>query len=428
LPTPWEETVLPSSKRAPRNEEAINTGDFEVVHTAPKSKASSQRPAARARAPQPSVSDEEATQLFSGSTRAMLPPRPDRPVQTPSMRAPRAPDMNLRGIVREGREKPAVAEKTNLRGAVRPRSDAEDHTILRPMGVIPPAARIMNAPVATATPKPPSVKPAMMPSPYQPTQPQQVLRPSAPPVTVSMNAPGGTDARGPAPSDPNADPPSSVVTARTRSLRPRSTASWAAALVAVGAVVGLITAIVARGDADSLIDATATMVDPHHGNPERANGAAAQAAVLPAFIETAKPAPPSAASAAPGACLDVGESTVSAPPVVNTPPPASSPPAKTASLPEPSSAARPTPPRPAPMAYAAPSRPAPRSAPAPTSDRAQAPSGSGGWLAAVTPRGAGAPIARPSKAAPAAAKTGGDFESAAAADALAKAQLEASLR
>jgi hypothetical protein len=87
---------------------------------------------------------------------------------------------------------------------------------------------------------------------------------------------------------------------------------------------------------------------------------------------------------------------------------------------DPTAATRPAPPRPAPVAFAAPRvRPAPAAAP-PAST-------SGGWLANITPAGAGGPIARPSKAAPKAAG-GNDFEGAAAADALAKAQLEASLR
>jgi hypothetical protein len=196
--------------------------------------------------------------------------------------------------------------------------------------------------------------------------------------------------------------------------------SWAAGLVALGAVVGLIAAVVVRGDADSIIDATASFVDPSHGMPERANGAAAQAAVLPAFIETSKASAAADKNPAPGACLEVGESTVSAPVVVNVPPAAP----KTASIPgaDPTTATRPAPPRPAPVAYAAPARPARAPAPAP----AQPASTSSGWLANITPAGAGGPIARPSKAA--AKSSGNDFEGAAAADALAKAQLEASLR
>jgi hypothetical protein len=386
--------VLPSSKRPPRNqEEVIRTGDFEVLHAAPGSKASP-RVTDRPRPVQVSVNDEDQTLLFSGSPRSMLPPRTAAAAATPSLRPSRVPDVSLRGLVRETREKPAAQERTNLRGSVRPRADSEDRTILRPTSTIPPA---------------------MMPTPYQP------IKPSAPPVSVSINAPGGTDQRKAVPSSLHEDPPSAVITARTRITGPHSRVSWAAGLVALGAVVGLIAAVVVRGDADAIIDATASFVDPSHGMPERANGAAAQAAVLPSFIETSKaPGAATDKNHAPGACLEVGESTVSAPVVVNTPPAAP----KTASIPgaDPTTATRPAPPRPAPVAYAAPPRQALRAAaPAP----AQAASPSGGWLANITPAGAGGPIGRPSRA----AKSGGnDFEGAAAADALAKAQLEASLR
>lgn len=400
--------MLPSSKRPPRHqEEVIRTGDFEVIEPARPSRAA--RVTERPRMPMPTASDEDQTLLFSGSTRSMLPPRSAAAAATPSMRAPRVPDMNLRGLVRAGHEKPAVQERTNLRGSVRPRPDAEDRTILRPTSTIPPAGRISAPP---PPPKPISSRPpAMMPTPFEPH------RPTAPPVALSVNAPGGSDTRKPAPSDPHGDPPGAVITAKTRILRPRSSWSWAAGLVAVGAVVGIISAILVRGDADSLIDATATMVDPSHGTVERASGAAAQAAVLPSFLEAPKAAPMGTdKNPAIGSCLDVGESTVSAPVVVNAPP------ARTASIngADPTTAARPTPPKAAPVAYAAPVRSAPRPAPAPAAAPA---STTGGWLANITPSGAGAPIARPSKAKPA-----GDFESAAAADALAKAQLEASLR
>lgn len=249
----------------------------------------------------------------------------------------------------------------------------------------------------------------MLPTPYQP------IKPSVAPVSLSINAPGGSDQRKASPSNPGEDPPSAVITARTRISGPHSRVSWAAGLVALGAIVGLVAAVVVRGDADSIIDATASFVDPSHGMPERANGAAAQAAVLPAFIDTSRSGTDK--NPAPGACLDVGTSTVSAPVVVNSPPPAS----KTATITgsDPTTASRPAPPRPAPVAYAA---PRPRFAsPAPASARPA--STTGGWLANITPAGAGAPIARPSKA-----KAGSEFEGAAAADALAKAQLEASLR
>jgi hypothetical protein len=402
--------VLPSSKRPPRHQdEIIRTGDFEIIHAAPSSRGrTTERPRIAVQAP---VSDEDQTLLFSGSPRSMLPPRPASPVATPSMRPPRAPEMNLRGLVRETHEKPAVQERTNLRGSMRQRPDNEDRTILRPTSTIPPASKRVSQP----PPKPASARPpAMMPTPYQP------MKPSAPPVSVSLNAPGGSDQRKPAPSNPHEDPPSAVITARTRIGSSGSKVSWAAGLVALGAVVGLIAAVLVRGDADSIIDATASLVDPSHGTPERANGAAAQAAVLPAFIETSKVASAgSDKSPSPGACLDVGESTVSAPLVVNVLPAAT----KTASIQgsDPTTATRPTPPRPAPVAYAAP-RPRPA---APV--QAAAPS-SGGWLANITPAVPTGPIARPSKVAAAKGNGGNDFEGAAAADALAKAQLEASLR
>lgn len=203
--------------------------------------------------------------------------------------------------------------------------------------------------------------------------------------------------------------------------------SWAAGLMALGALVGLVTAVVARGDADALIDATASIVDPSHATAAHANGAVAQAAVLPSFVETSRKAAAlgTDSNPAPGSCMDNGAptTTVSTPVVVNTPP------MKTASLAgaDPSSASRPVPPRPAPVAYATPVRVAPRAAPAPAPAQKEA-STSSGWLANVTPPNSGGPIGRPSKAAARAAAGSNDFESAAAADALAKAQLEASLR
>jgi hypothetical protein len=208
--------------------------------------------------------------------------------------------------------------------------------------------------------------------------------------------------------------------------------SWAVGLMALGAMVGLVTAVVARGDADSLIDATAGLVDPSHATAAHANGAVAQAAVLPSFVETSRKttAPLGTDSnPAPGACLDPGASatTVTTPVVVNSPPAARPAEVKTASLAgaDPNPASRPAPPRPAPVAFAAPVRAAPRAAAAPAPAAPQG--GSGGWLANVTPPNAGAPITRPSKVA-AAKPAGNDFDSANAADALAKAQLEASLR
>jgi len=388
--------VLPSSKRSRNHDEVIRTGDFEVVQN---------------------DADEERTLLFKGSHKSMLPPKPAEAVATPSMKAPRAPNMNLRGLVRAGQESPRVMEKTNLRGAVRPRMETEDRTVLRPMSTLPPA--MMQKPASSPPPSPrpaAGVRPAMMPTPYMPMKPG--VGSSVAPVAIPVNAAGGTDRK----SDPPGDPPSSVITAKTRIVRARASMSWAVGLMAVGAVVGLVTAVIARGDADSLIDATATLVDPSHA-PAHAGGAAAQAAVLPAFLE---PSSAKAGDKDKSASLDVGEATVSAPVVMSGPEkPEKAESKKTAMLTgaDPSAAAKPAPPRAAPVAYAAPVRPHP--APAPAAPQPANASGSSGWLANVTPAGAGAPIGRPSKSAKGA---GGEFENAAAADALAKAQLEASLR
>jgi hypothetical protein len=400
------------------------------------------------------VDDEDRTLLFSGSTRSMLPPRPQSPVPMPAIAKARTPEVNMRGMVRgaserppspqslRGGERPAGPE--SLRGAVRRPADPEDRTILRPTSTLPPQLQ-RTAPA----PKPPSARPpAMMPTPYMPMKPGVDALSAGPrPGRVAdlagkpagtahapppVNAPGGTDAR--RPSDP--DPPSSVITARTRIVRARANASWAIGLMAIGAIVGLATAVVAHGDADAVIDAAAGFVEPAHA-AGHANGAAAQAAVLPSFVETGRRAVPAGTdqNPAPGACLDPAAApvtaNVSAPIVVNPPPLVRAPETRTASLAgaDPSAAAHAAPPKPAPIAYAAPPRivapaPAPRPAAAPHEG-----STSGGWLANVSPAGAGAPIARPSRAASAPApKPGGDFETAAAADALAKAQLEASLR
>jgi len=415
--------VLPSSKRPARNPDAsgetIHTGDFEVVHASP-AHASARRRSDRPMF-EPQVDDEERTLLFSGSPRTMLPPRSAQPAPMPAIaRSARAPNMNLRGLSR-GQE----ARPQDMRGAVRRPIDAEDRTILRPTSTLPPALQrpASAAPASPPSPPVPAARPvsarppAMMPTPYV------SMKPSAPPVEI--NARGGGDRK----SDPPGDPPGSVITARTRIVRAKSSLSWAVALMAIGAFVGLGAAVVARGDADSVLDAAASVMDPSHSSAAHASAAAAQAAVIPSFVDTtAKKTAANDATSARGTTLAVGEATVTAPVVVNTPPAAhpseksaAKAEAKVASIAgaEPKETARPAPPRPAPVAYAAPARHAWHPAPAARSE-----SSSSGWLANVTPAGAGAPIVRSSHS-----RGGGEsFESAAAADALAKAQLEASLR
>jgi hypothetical protein len=426
-PTLAEDPVLPSSKRPARNPDAsgetIRTGDFEVVHASP-AHASARRRGDR-RVIEPQVDDEERTLLFAGSPRTMLPPRSAEPVPMPAIAKPaRAPNMNLRGLAR-GPE----ARQKDMRGAVRRPLDAEDRTVLRPTSTLPPALQpsaSVAPPSPPASPAPAAARPvsarppAMMPTPYV------SMKPSAPPVEI--NARGGSDRK----SDPPGDPPGSVITARTRIVRAKSSLPWAVALMAVGAFVGLGAAVVARGDADSVLDAAATMMDPSHASAAHAGAAAAQGTVIPSFVDTtAKETTAGDSTSTSSAPLAVRETTVTAPVVVNLPPAAHPSDATSAAKADtkvatiagadPRETARPAPPRPAPVAYAAPVHHTWHPAPA---ARSESSSSSGGWLANITPAGAGAPIARPSHS-----KSGADsFESAAAADALAKAQLEASLR
>lgn len=58
--------------------------------------------------------------------------------------------------------------------------------------------------------------------------------------------------------------PGTVITTRTRALSSRPAISWAAALVAMGVFTGLVTAVLARGESDSMADVTASFVDPAH--------------------------------------------------------------------------------------------------------------------------------------------------------------------
>ena len=89
------------------------------------------------------------------------------------------------------------------------------------------------------------------------------------------------------PSDPRFEVPATVITTRTKVLTGRPTVSWAAALVAMGVFAGLVTAVIARGDGDSMFDATVAFADSHG---VRAPGARPVVQSMPA----AKPATPAA--------------------------------------------------------------------------------------------------------------------------------------
>jgi hypothetical protein len=391
--------VLPSSKRPARSQdptEIVSSNDYDALRA--KAKRQVQAGSASSAA---AGDDDERTQFFDGAA---------------APKSTRTPNVNLRGVVRgAGQPEPSM---TDLRGMVRRPVDQEDRTVLRPGGAgldiaalkAAQAARAAQAAAAKAAR-------AKTPAPFY-------AAPFTSPATAAAVAAAPPAPESRRPSEPSGDPVPAVLTAKRPAIRSRSGWKWAAGLVVLGTAVGLAGAVVARGHADSAIEATASAVDPSSA-AGLANGATAQAAVIPSFVETAKkPAPQgSDSNPAPGSCAAGSETTttVSTPIVVNAPPPAKSATASIAGA-EPTAAARPSPPKPAPVAYAAPRR---WSAPAREQPAREQPSS--GWLASAS---AGTPAAKKAAAAPkpTASGSGTSFDDAAAADALAKAQLEASLR
>ncbi len=345
--------MLPFTKRSARLEdsEMINTGDVQVVSSArplPAAMAptvpakSFPAPSTKPRVFSRSVTDDEMTTLLprKGMTFSSRPPPPVTPVPMPKLASSRPP----------------------------PRATLEE----------PPTRQFIRP----SAPPPPSVSPIAGP-------PRASNRPAAKLAAQDERTTIKRDVSDKMKSDPPIDPPATVITARTRIVQARPTMSWAAALVAMGVFVGLVTAVVARGDADTLIDATASFVDPSGAH-------AAAAGVEVAAVQTKAEEPRTT-------FVQTVDTLLAATPVaalegVN---------------------AVPQPPHPAPVAYAAPvhhaawhpaPKPAVHAAPAAShEDR----------VAAAAP----APAPKASKHA-----SEDDVESASAADALAKAQLEASLR
>ncbi len=249
----------------------------------------------------------------------------------------------------------------------------------------------------------------------------QHMIPAAPPSVAPVSyglARGG--------SDPRLDPPGTVITTRTKLLTGRPTLSWGAALVALGVFAGLVTAVLARGDGDSLVDATASFVDPSHAKAAAAPAVDLHAPTLQPMAPATQPMAPVAPVVAP---------QVAAMPAAAPMAPAAMPVA--AAAPAPESAAV------APMAYAHPAetKPAPekiekKDPPKPAA--VAAPAAPPARVAAAAPAARPMPMPTPKadKPAPAEkvaaekpAKHGkDDIASAKEAKALADAQLEASLR
>jgi hypothetical protein len=375
--------VLPFTKRPQRRHDVVDTlssGDIEVVHASIANQVLRRTPEA-ARVFERSIPDEgeeDRTLLMSSKTKSSPPPAQQERATT-AIRKPVPPP--------------------SLKGMVRRRLDTEDHTFLRPKSAMA---------VETIVPKPKT--PAMMPTPYMAIKPRQL------PVAAAVNAKRLDDAKPEPTTDPRFEVPAAVITQRTRIQPPKRSLSWGAALVGLGIAAGLVSAIVARGDADSLLDATARFVDPSGAH---AAGATPQTIAPVAMIPAALTATPT-----PACGSDTAHPFSSTPLMMGAQPVAIAPPPK---LPDPS-LAKPEPPRPAPVAWAAPpkthphvyaSQPAPQAA-APQSTPA---------AAAPAPHPAQVAMSKPAptpKSAP--APKGNEMESASAADALAKAQLEASLR
>ena len=353
--------MLPFTKRSVRSEEPselINTGDMEVLPTADRRPPSAFPPPATARPPGVARSSAavELTTLRprKGMTFSSRPMAPVTPVPIPKLTSSRPPRAML----------------------------AEPPTRLFVLPNTPPTSVSPVAGPARASNRPPPAQLA-----------QQHARAAMKPQPVPVIAENLK-------SDPRLDPPATVITARTRIVAARPTMSWAAALVAMGVFVGLVTAVVARGDADTLIDAAASFVDP--------SGAHAYAAGVQVSGVQTKAEEPRTAVASSVDTL-VAEPSAAAMPRVAF--------GDTA-------AAAPLPPRPAPVAYAAPvvHHVASRRVSARPSDE---PPREERVAAAAKPAAAPKAAPPPPKTAKA---SDDDVESASAADALAKAQLEASLR
>jgi hypothetical protein len=358
--------VLPFTKRPARSDspELIHTGDIEVVK-APEAKRASAfpKPSSRPRAFSRSASDEEMTTLLprKGMTFSVRPGAPVTPVPMPKRISTNPPKAQL--------------EEPPTRQFVRPSAP--------PPSISPVAGppRSSNRPLAATT------RGANL------VHQRAALRPQPVPVI-------GDERK----SDPRIDPPATVITARTRIVAARPTISWAAALVTMGVFVGLVTAVVARGDADTLIDAAASFVDPS-GHAAASGSAGDTMAVHTKASET-------------HSHVVVTADTLMAPDPATT----------DARIAWEQQSAVPTPPRPAPVAYAAPVHhawhPAAHAAPV----AAAAPAAHEEKVAAVAKPAPAAKAAPAAAAAKPAKANDDDVESASAADALAKAQLEASLR
>jgi hypothetical protein len=227
--------VLPFTKRTARDDhEVINTGEIEVLRSRSRPLRAVQPQPRRSRTSAPTnplrvtrpSSDEEMTRLV--------------PRSVPAPRSWTPP--------------PNVA-------ALAPQADDNDETL-----VLPP------------TPPPPAISP--FPSARAAEARARAVKPTQPVISPDSIAPMALTTSAPAAAG-------TVITNRPKA-GGRPTAMWTVALVAMGLFAGLASSVVARGDADSIIDATASFVDPARAGGTRPAppAAAAQIAVAPIAAPT----------------------------------------------------------------------------------------------------------------------------------------------
>lgn len=243
--------MLPFTKRPYRTPEAselINTDEIQALTGASAG---------------PLASDEARTVVYNGPKKTLKGTNPPGTHAASAVKIPKpAPLPKVDAATSER------AERTNLRGLVRPVRD-DERTMLRPMS--PVGAKVTkSSPTNIATPYTASPTPFSMSS-SDPMSAYDSIRP----VSIAK--------------EHDSLPYGTVITQKPKLGQRKPGMSWAAALMAVGVFLGLVTAVIARGDADALIEATASFVDPSHAAARPTVGQAGQAAVGAAILPVASP-------------------------------------------------------------------------------------------------------------------------------------------
>jgi hypothetical protein len=265
-----EALVLPFTKRTARDDgEVINTGEIEIL----RSKSNGLR-APRAYSPQAAAAD-----VARASYRAQREPVARQGYRDGRVTADDEPTRMVprsTGPVRHAwapAERPTPYAPSRATPHVSPSRDDDEATIVRASTISPfPSARAAEA----------RARAAKVSGAQDPISPDSIPPMSMPAHGNRGNAVG------------------TVITNRVRG-QGRPTAMWAAALVAMGLFAGLASSVLARGDADSIIDATASFVDPARAGGTRASAPAAAAQV--AVVSVAAPAPSPISGAVTGAAV-----------------------------------------------------------------------------------------------------------------------------